>query len=106
MPNTAHEVRWCGRGVDRLARAANFASKFEDVSERKSVIAYAKAATTITWVLHLSSTGRGAFRHKFATRNLGPRKTMADFCGLQRIVVLWQKRPRRAAIYQKYSVTY
>lgn len=48
MPNTAHEVRWCGRGVDRLARAANFASKFEDVSERKAMIAYAKAATIIT----------------------------------------------------------
>ena len=47
MPNTAHEVRWCGRGVDRLARAANFASKFEDVSERKAVIAYAKAATCL-----------------------------------------------------------
>ena len=45
MPNTAHEVRWCGRGVDRTARSANFASKFEDVSERKAVIAYAKAAT-------------------------------------------------------------
>jgi len=48
MPNTAHEVRWCGRGVDRFARAANFASKFEDVSEKNAVIAYAKAATCLT----------------------------------------------------------
>ena len=34
-------------GVDRTARSANFASKFEDVSERKTVAAYESRAITI-----------------------------------------------------------
>jgi hypothetical protein len=46
------------------------------------------------------------FLHKFATSRNEPGKGMVEFCGLQRTGILWQKRPRRAASYRSYLITY
>ena len=44
--------------------------------------------------------------HKLATSSESPRRRMADFCGLRRTALLWQKRPRRAVCLHSNLISY
>src|SRR5690606_4851589 len=54
-----------------------------------------------SWCRRENSTAiRRRFCHKRATRNFGPGKTLADFCGLRRIGALWQEQPKSAVSFR------